>query len=169
MQKVSFFFLFFFFILVIFVLFQNQAFAISTQPRSNVRWKVIRPTPGAGKKMTPFTSGVDVIPYIRGDRKAIFVDFEGNFTNVESINYNLNYDTNENGTKRGVEGTVVPSPGKFDGTYNGNRYIRREYVLGTCSKNVCTYHSSPRNFKLTVKIKMKSGAVREDTKILEIQ
>lgn len=157
------------FLLTITILPTETFSAPQRRLRTNAKWKTVRPTPVVGNKINNISSGVDVIPYIRGDRKAIFVDFEGSFSNVESIYYNLNYDSNENGTKRGIEGTIIPSPNQYSGTYSGNRYIRREYALGVCSKNICTYHSNPRNLKLTVKIKMKSGVVREDTKILEIQ
>lgn len=155
---------------LIFTFLAAFPFAVSAAvPRTNAKWKVVRPTPAVGEKVSYASSGVDVVPYIRGDRKAIFVDFEGNFTNVESIYYNLNYDTDEGGTKRGIEGTIISTSNQYSGTYAGNRYIRREYVLGVCSGNICTYHTNPRNLKLTVKIKLKSGAIREDTKVLEIQ
>lgn len=144
-------------------------FVSAAPPRTNAKWKVVRPTPLNGKTVSSVASEIDVIPYIRSDRKAIFVDFEGNFSNIASIYYDLNYDTNEGGTKRGIEGTIVPNPTQYSGTYNGQRYIRREYALGTCSRNICTYYSNPRNLKLTVTVKFLSGTVREYTKILEIQ
>ena len=97
-------------------------------------------------------------PYLRGDRGAFYVDFESDsFNNVSTIYYNLNYDTDEDGTVRGVEAKFLPTPDQIKG-YNGSRpYIRRELLLGTCSKSICRYDRNPRNFRLTVTSTVKDG------------
>jgi hypothetical protein len=113
--------------------------------------------------------GVDLIPYVRVDKKALFVDFEANnFNNIEYIYYNLNYDTDEPGRIRGVKGSFVPSTLGADGFYNGRPYYRRELILGVCSGVICTYHKNPRNVKLTANTKMLSGKVDQYTQVLSI-
>ena len=111
--------------------------------------------------------GVDVIPYVRSDKHAIFVDFEHqNFDNIEYIYYNLNYDTDEPGKIRGVEGSFIPSQKEYSGYYNGKPYFRHELLFGTCSKNVCKYDRGVRNVKLTVNTNYLTGQVDQYTKVL---
>ena len=111
--------------------------------------------------------GVDVIPYVRSDQNALFVDFEHpNFNNIEYIYYNLNYDTDEPATKRGVEGSFIPSQKTPSGHFNGRPYFRHELLFGTCSKNVCKYDKGVRNVKLTVNTNYLTGAVDQYTKVL---
>lgn len=113
--------------------------------------------------------GLNVIPYVRVDKKALLVDFEDkDFKNIEYIYYNLNYDSDESRTKRGIEGSFIPSLTKPSGHYEGRPYYRIELVLGTCSQNVCTYHGNPRNVKLTVNTKMLSGKIEQYTQVLTI-
>jgi|SRR3989344_4495941 len=111
--------------------------------------------------------GVDVIPYIRSDTNAIFVDFEhANFNNIEYIYYNLNYDTDEPAKIRGVEGSFIPSQKPYSGYFNGKPYFRHELLFGTCSKNVCKYDRGTRNVKLTVNTNYLTGSVDQYTKVL---
>jgi len=115
------------------------------------------------------TGGVDVIPYVRVDKKALFIDFEhSNFDLIDYVYYNLNYETDEAETKRGVEGTFFPRITEVTAYYEGRPYIRRELVFGTCSQGACDYYSGPRTMRLTVTTKFLSGKVVENTKIIGI-
>lgn len=109
---------------------------------------------------------VDVIPYTRSDKHALFLDFEATtFSNITSIYYNLNYDTDNDATLRGGQGTLYPVSNKPSGTdaSTGKLYIRREVVFGTCSNGVCNYETNPRNFRLTVTTTDTSGAKTTST------
>ena len=109
--------------------------------------------------------GVDVVPYVRVDKKALFVDFE-NFNNtIDHVYYNLNYNRRDNGIKGGVEGSFFPSVAAYSGSYNGKNYIRRELIFGTCSQGVCVYHPA-KDVVLTVKTYIKNGKVAQYTKVL---
>lgn len=131
-----------------------------TDPRTGTVWT------------TSGTQGVKVIPYIRSDRNALFVDFESsnNFNNVQYIYFNLQYnaDTLGNiGVLRGVEGSFIPSQLMPYPTYMGNPYIRKQIYFGTCSGTVCTYDPNVRNVKLTVNTKYASGPVDQYTQVLK--
>lgn len=129
----------------------------ATTPRSTTIWQT-----------TGDTGVVDVIPYVKADKKGLFVDFESrNFKNVDYIYFNLNYNTNEEGTKRGVEGYFYPRISELK-PYGGAQYIRKEFTFGTCSKNVCKYDRGVRDVKLTVKTHMAIGKVASYTKVLTI-
>lgn len=129
---------------------------------------------------TSGTGGVDVIPYVRVDKKAVFVDFEADsFDNIDYVYYNMVYETDEPESKRGVEGTFFPAVTKIFSYYNGRPYYRTGemgvkgeagggLVLGTCSRQVCTYYKNPKSLKLTVTTKYKTGKVLDHTKVITI-
>lgn len=130
-------------------------------PAYAARTQTVWTTSGAG--------GVDVIPYVRVDKKALFVDFEhSDFDSIDYIYYNLNYDTDEPESKRGVEGTIYPRVTDITAYYEGRPYIRRELVFGTCSQGVCDYYRNPKSMKLTVNTKFFSGKVVEHTEVIGI-
>lgn len=114
--------------------------------------------------------GVSVYPYIWSNQ-SMAVDFESkDFSNIEYVYFNLSYDANVEGGRRGVEGSFIPSNFEKDYRYyNGTPYIRKEFNFGTCSKSVCNYDANPRNIKLTVNTKMKSGNVSQYTKLINIR
>ena len=124
----------------------------------------------AQRTQTVFTAsgqGVTVIPYVRADKNAMFVDFEhANFNNIEYIYFNLNYDSDEPETKRGVEGSFIPTQTEVSGHYNNKPYYRYELIFGTCSKDVCTYDDGVRDVKLTVNTKFLTGQVDQHTQVL---
>lgn len=99
--------------------------------------------------------GVEVTPYVRVDKKALFIDFEG-FNGVEYVYYNFNYTQQDNGVKGGVEGSFIPGKEIYTGYYKGKPYVRYEFPFGSCSKKVCVLHRV-KDVKLTVNTKMKNG------------
>ncbi len=83
----------------------------------------------------------------------LIVDFESsNLGGLEYIYYNLNYNAGDNGILRGVEGKFTPDKKDFR-RFAGLPYIRKEILMGTCSKNVCVYDYSPKKVNITVKSK----------------
>lgn len=145
---------FFVFINIIVIFFFSVSPVSAVLPRTQTLWT------------TTNEDGVDVIPYVRVDKKALFVDFEDkNFSNIEYIYYNLKYDS-DGSIKRGIEGSFVPVASDYFGYYQGRPYFRRELVLGTCSKGVCTYHQKPHNVKLTINTNLLSGKIDQYTKVL---
>lgn len=113
--------------------------------------------------------GVNVIPYI-WSKRAMAVDFESkDWDNIEYVYFNLNYNTTDEGTKRGVEGSFIPYyiQNEFK-DYKGVPYFRKEFNFGTCSKNVCKWDSNPRDIKITVNTNMKSGKVDQYTRVISI-
>jgi hypothetical protein len=56
---------------------------------------------------------------------------------VEYIKYNLNYDTNNEATVRGVEGTIVPDQFEQINKFGGKEYVRRKLITGYCSGLIC--------------------------------
>lgn len=99
---------------------------------------------GKGKTTGSVGSSLGISPRLRGDRKALLVSFS-NVQNAQSISYTLLYQTN--GQEEGAIGSVNPSQGT----------ATRELLFGTCSRNVCRYHSNITNMKLEVVAKLKSG------------
>lgn len=84
-------------------------------------------------------------PRLRSDRRALIVNFS-NLGVVSSFSYELNYDSN--GIPQGVAGTVTPS---------GEGSTQRELLFGTCSRNVCRYHTGISGMKFIVTSTLKSG------------
>lgn len=88
--------------------------------------------------------GITVSPRLRGDRKALLVSF-GNLQNAKSVSYTLIYQTN--GQEEGAGGTLSNLSGAQS----------RELLFGTCSKNVCRYHTGITNARLEVSYTLTSG------------
>lgn len=124
----------------------------------------------APRSSTPWVStnndGVSVIPYVRADKKALFVDFENFPANTEYVYYNLNYDNRNTGVKNGVEGSFNPTPNMYTGWYGGHPYVRRQLLFGTCSQGVCVY-GHPKNVTLTVNTKLTKGKVSQYSKVIK--
>lgn len=135
----------------------SPALAAPAMPRTSTTWTTV------GK------DGVDIIPYVRSDKKALWVDFESaNFKNIDYVYYNLNYDTDEQDTKRGIEGSFNPNLSEISAYYKNKPYFRKLLMLGVCSANACVYHNNPRSVTLTVNTKMKSGKISQYTRVLSI-
>lgn len=88
--------------------------------------------------------GINVSPRIRADRKAFIVSFS-NLQNASSVSYTLVY--NANGQQEGAGGTISSS---------GNS-ATRELLFGTCSKDVCRYHTNITNARFEVTYTTASG------------
>ena len=110
-------------------------------------------------------TGINVIPYVRVDKKALFVDFDHFTSDMDYIYYNLNYLNKGTNVKGGVEGSFITNPLAIYGNFGGFDYARRELVFGTCSKNVCTYNK-PKSVTLTVNTHFSKGQVAQYTKVL---
>lgn len=107
--------------------------------------------------------GVQVIPYVTADRHSVFLDFSAtNLPSVEYVKYNLNYDTSKG--LRGAEGMKWPLKAEYK-QFKGVPYVRQHILLGTCSKNICSYDSEVKNFRLTVTTKYK-GKSLEQTRVV---
>ncbi len=105
-------------------------------------------TTGSGKTVAPkstTTSKTMVTAKLRGDRKALLVYF-GNLQNATNVSYTLIYNTQ--GRQEGAGGSIRQEEGNT---------TTRELLFGTCSKNVCTYHSNITNMKLEVTGQLTSG------------
>lgn len=124
----------------------------------------------ASRTQTVFASsgqGVGVIPYVRVDSKAMFVDFEHkDFNNIEYVYYKLDYGTIDPEIKRAVEGSFIPDASMYDGEFDGKPYIRHELLFASCSNKVCTYERGVNKVKLTVNTKFLTGAVDQYTQVL---
>lgn len=106
----------------------------------------VLPQASKGKATTSkaSSSGIGVSVKFRGDRKAVILSFS-NLQNASSVSYSLTY------TQKGQEEGAI-------GSLNlGNNAASQELLFGTCSKNVCRYHSNISNVKLEVTYTLKSG------------
>lgn len=119
----------------LFSFFHNNAYALRTLPQARV------------SKTAPLktqSASIGVAPRIRNDRHALVVYFS-NLQNAQSISYMLIYKTN--GQDEGAGGSVKPSEGN----------ATRELLFGTCSKNVCRYHTNISKMTFEVTAQLKSG------------
>ncbi|KKT77333.1 MAG: hypothetical protein UW86_C0009G0001 [Microgenomates group bacterium GW2011_GWA1_Microgenomates_45_10] len=98
------------------------------------------------------TKGAVVAPKLRRDKLAVTVNFS-KLENVESVSYCLTFTSN--GRRQGACGNVLPA---------GQPTATREMLLGTCSKNVCTFYPNVKNLKLSVRSKMKVGSPKYVTR-----
>ena len=88
---------------------------------------------------------ISVNPKIRADRKALIVNFS-HLQNASIVSYSLTYKT------------LVQQEGAI-GSLNlaGGSNQSAELLFGTCSKNVCRYHTGISDAKLEVSYTNKSG------------
>lgn len=95
------------------------------------------------------TAIVAIKPFVsaklRADRKALIVNFS-NLQTAASISYELTYLSE--GISQGVAGNITSS---------SETSTQRELLFGTCSKNVCRYHTGITQMKLVVISSLKSG------------
>jgi len=102
-----------------------------------------RVRPGTGVNVV--SSGVSSSVRFRSDRRAVIISL-ANLNKAISVTYSLTY--TGSGIAQGAQGTVSPA---------GENSATRELLFGTCSKNVCTYHTNIINARLEIRSKLKSG------------
>lgn len=91
------------------------------------------------------TKSINVSPRLRWDRRALIVYFS-NLQNASSVSYSLTYNTSSQ--QEGAMGALSLS----------NSNTSTELLFGTCSKNVCRYHTGISNMRLEVSYTLKSGS-----------
>lgn len=89
-------------------------------------------------------TGISVFPRLRVDRKALVVNF-ANLQNATAVSYTLTYKT------------AVQDEGAIGSLALGGSSATQELLFGTCSRNVCRYHTGIKNAKLEVSYTTKSG------------
>lgn len=129
-----------FVLLFVFSLFPQGASA-KVLPQAKSGTKSVAPKSSAG------TTNISVNPRLRGDRKALLISFR-NLQNSTNVSYALIYTTE--GREEGAGGSVRKDEGNS---------ATRELLFGTCSKNVCRYHTNMKNVKLEVTGQLKSGKI----------
>lgn len=90
-------------------------------------------------------SGVGISPRLRSDRQALLVNFS-NLQNATEVSYLLRYKSN--GQDEGAMGALNLSGASSD---------TAELLFGTCSKNVCRYHTNITEVRFEVSYSSKSG------------
>lgn len=96
---------------------------------------------GIQKASSSFGSSVR----LRADRKALILNFS-NLQNASAVSYALTYNTSEQ--QEGAMGAV---------NLAGASTTSQELLFGTCSKNVCRYHTGIKDTKLDISYTLKSG------------
>ena len=89
-------------------------------------------------------STISVYPKLRADRRALNVSFS-NLQNASLVSYLLIYKTN--GQEEGAMGGIKLN----------SKSTSQELLFGTCSKNVCRYHSGITDARLEVSYTLKNG------------
>lgn len=117
------------------------SFILITNP---VNAKKIIPRKGKSQITTQNARAI-IKPNLRRDRRALIVNFS-NLGIVSSLSYELGYVAQ--GIPQGVAGTITPT---------GETTLQRELLFGTCSRNVCRYHTNIKDMKLIVTSTLKSG------------
>lgn len=102
-----------------------------------VNAKVLPQSKGASV-VTTRSSTIGVYPRLRADRRALIVNFS-NLANAKQVAYMLTYKTS--GQDEAAMGGL---------NLNGSSSQSAEILFGTCSKNVCRYHTGIRDARLEV-------------------
>ncbi len=100
--------------------------------------------------LPPVDSSVEVQLTSKSDGKAVTLTVTKIPENTQSIEYELSY-TTDKGLPKGALG-------KIDLT--GKPEITREILLGTCSRNVCTYDTGVKSVNLVLRFNSASGATQ---------
>lgn len=109
--------------------------------------KVLPQAGKAGLKPVSKTAGttIGVFPSLRKDKKAVIIALT-NLQNTTSVSYVLTYDTSDQ--QEAAMGSL---------NLTGQKTEKVELLFGTCSKNVCRYHTGIKNAKLEVSYTSKNG------------
>ena len=113
---------------------------------NSVEAKVLPQAKGIQKSVAKNVTGtgISVFPRLRGDRRALIVSFS-NLQNASLVSYLLTYKTSTQD-----EGAMGSLP-------VGASSNTTELLFGTCSKNVCRYHTGIKNAKLEISYTSKAG------------
>lgn len=88
---------------------------------------------------------IGVYPRLRADRRALIVNF-ANLQNAKYVSYMLIYKT-----------AIQEEAAMGALNLTGQTSSANELLFGTCSKNVCRYHTNIKNARLEVSYTSKSG------------
>lgn len=100
------------------------------------------------ENLPPVDSSVSVNLEAKGDNTAVVLSVSNIPQGTESIEYELSYN-NEEGLPKGALGKI---------DLDGKQEIVRDILLGTCSKNVCTYDKGVTSVNLVLKFNHPDGA-----------
>lgn len=89
---------------------------------------------------------IGIAPKLRADRKALVISFS-NLQNATAVSYLLTY-MQGSGQQEGAGGAL---------NLTGSSSQSAELLFGTCSKNVCRYHTGIRDARLEVTYTLKNG------------
>ncbi len=101
-----------------------------------------RKAPAITKTKVP---GISVSPKLRADRRTLLINF-GGLQNASAVSYSLTYKTSTQ--EEGAMGAL---------NLNGGNSQTQELLFGTCSKNICRYHTGVKDAKLDISYTLKSG------------
>lgn len=132
-------------ILKFFVLFLVSLFLFSATARAKVLPQARGSVGKSGSVSKNVGASIGVSPYLRGDRRALMINFS-NLQNASFVSYLLTY--KQNGQEEGAMGSL---------SLSGSSSTTSELLFGTCSKNVCRYHTGIKNAKLEISYTSKSG------------
>ena len=107
------------------------------------------PTPTPTVALPKVDESVEVDLVSRSDGKAVTLTISQIPSETTSIDYELSYETGE-GLPRGVLGTIHLKEGEEE--------VEREVLLGTCSRNVCTYDRGVETINLVLKFNSPDGS-----------
>lgn len=105
--------------------------------------KNVQKSKATGKVSTGTKIGVSA--RLRADRRALIVNYS-NLQNATQVSYLLTYKTSVQ--EEGAMGTL---------SLSGSANSTSELLFGTCSKNVCRYHTGIRDARFEVSYTSKTG------------
>jgi hypothetical protein len=127
------------------LLFGLMLLVLSLQIVPTVEAKTLPQTKGASVSKAVASSGIGVYPRLRSDRRALNINFS-NLGNAKQVAYMLTYNTQAQ-NEAAMGGLNL----------NGSSSQSVELLFGTCSKNVCRYHSGIKDARLEVSYTNLSG------------
>lgn len=98
-------------------------------------------------------TGISVFPQMRADRRALIVRF-ANLQNATSVSYLLTY---KQSLPSSDGKTNIQDEGAMGSLPIGSSSNTSELLFGTCSKNVCRYHTGIKDARLDITYISKAG------------
>lgn len=123
---------------------------------SQAEAKVLPQTSKGAVKSVGLKSGgstISVYPRLRADRRALLVNFS-NLQNALAVSYMLIY---KQSLPAGAGKTAFQEEAASGALNLGGATSVNELLFGTCSGNVCKYHSGIRDARLEVSYTSKNG------------